>query len=326
MKPNFKIRGLSLWIAFLVALSVIAAACAEETPIPTPTTTAALTPTPTSAPTPSPSPTPSLFPLVLTDSNGKEVILEEPPERIIAFDSAAVEILFAIGESHRIVGTHSFVTYPPEVADIAKVGDAFNMNFEKMAELEPDLVYVFFDRFLPDLEALGLKVLYIQTLGQSLDEVVEQIRLWGAITDNPEAAEQVITAFEAQIIDVEGKVALVEEGPRVFHDVGDLWTPGPDTLLGRIYSLLKARNIAEEISGFQQLSAEVIVEKDPQVIITLEEGREEFLNNPAFQGVSAVKDGKVFALPGDFLSVAGPRLAEQMEELAELLYPDIFGG
>ncbi|MEE9325185.1 MAG: ABC transporter substrate-binding protein [Dehalococcoidia bacterium] len=322
MKPNFKIRGLSLWIAFLVALSVIAAACAEEAPTPTPTTT----PIPTSAPTPSPSPTPSLFPLVLTDSNGKEVILEEPPERIIAFDSAAVEILFAIGESHRIVGTHSFVTYPLEVADIPKVGDAFNMNFEKIAELEPDLVYVFFDRFLPDLEALGVKVLYIQTLGQSLDEVVEQIRLWGRITNNAGAAEEAIRAFEARIRAVEEGVAAVREGPRVFHDVGDLWTPGPDTLIGRIYSLLKAENIAEEISGFQQFSAEVIVEKDPQVIITLEDGREEFLNNPAFQGVAAVKDGKVFALPGDFLSVAGPRLAEQMEELAELLYPDIFGG
>ena len=63
------------------------------------------------APTPTPVP---LFPLTITDSNGNDITFDAPPERIIAFDSAAVEILFALGEQDRIAGTHAFVDYPPK--------------------------------------------------------------------------------------------------------------------------------------------------------------------------------------------------------------------
>ena len=48
----------------------------------------------------------------------------------MAYDGAAVETLFAIGEGHRVVGTHSWVTYPPETESIAKLGDAFDVDIE----------------------------------------------------------------------------------------------------------------------------------------------------------------------------------------------------
>ena len=138
-KGEYKVMSLKyLTISLAALLSLIAIACST-----------ASTPTPTATPIPIPSPTPSLFPLVITDSNGNDITIEEPPQRIIAFDSAAVEILFAIGEGHRIVGTHSFVSYPPETEGIPRVGDAFNMNFEKVVEQEPDLVYIFLIDFSP---------------------------------------------------------------------------------------------------------------------------------------------------------------------------------
>ena len=43
-----------------------------------------------------------------------------------------------------MVGTHSFVFYPPEVANIPKVGDAFNTDIEAIVALQPDLVFIFF--------------------------------------------------------------------------------------------------------------------------------------------------------------------------------------
>ena len=76
-------------LAFVVVLGM---ACGEEA-----------TPTPTATVLP-PTPTPAPFPLVITDSNGNEVSFETPPERIVAYDSDSVEILFAMGEGHRIAG------------------------------------------------------------------------------------------------------------------------------------------------------------------------------------------------------------------------------
>ena len=67
---------------------------------------------------------------------------------------------------------------------------------------------------------------------------------------------------------IQEKAASVDQGPRVFHDTGDLWTPGPDTLVGEVYALLKAENIAHDITGYAQLSPQVLLDRDPEVIIT----------------------------------------------------------
>ena len=93
------------------------------------------------------------FPLIVMDSDANEVVFEKPPERIVALDSDSVEILFAIGEGERLVATHDFVSYPPEADKIARVGTAFALNLEQIVEIEPDLVYLFYDRFRPELEA-----------------------------------------------------------------------------------------------------------------------------------------------------------------------------
>ena len=122
-----------------------------------------------------------MFPLVIMDSDTNEIVFETPPERIVALDSDSVEILFAIGEGERLVATHDFVSYPPEADNIARVGTAFELNLEQIVEIEPDLVYLFYDRFRPELEALGLRVLYINTLNNDISGVMDHFRLWGEI-------------------------------------------------------------------------------------------------------------------------------------------------
>ena len=170
---------------------------ATATTVP-PTTAPEPTDTPTPLP-PTPEPEPEPEQVTVTDSDGAEVAFDTPPERMVVYDGAAVEMLFAIGQGHRIVGTHSFVTYPPETESIAKVGDAFNMDIEAIVALEPDLVYVFYDRFNEDLERAGLKVLYIQSLSHGFREVSDQIRMWGAITGATEDAEAVASDFDARV-------------------------------------------------------------------------------------------------------------------------------
>ena len=272
--------------------------------------------------TPTPTSTTSPFPLKLTDSNGKEVTIQRPPQRIVAIDSDSVEILFAMGEGHRIIGTHDFVDYPPETANVERVGSAFALNLEKIVELEPDLVYIFFDRFLPDLENLGLKVLYIESLSSDLPDVMEHFRLWGRITGNMQAAEEEIAKFQARLATVEEKLSEVEQGPRVYHHTIDFWTPGGDTLIGRIYALLKVDFVTQGISGYVQISPEEIVAKDPEVIVTEQSSLQEITGNQALQQISAVKNDRIVVPQRGSLSVAGPRLIEAIEELAELLYPD----
>ena len=301
--------GKGLLLGCTLVLLMLATACGED-PTPTPVPTA----------------TPSLYPLSITDSNGNQVVLNGPPERIIAYDSPAVEILFAIGEGARIVGAHEFATYPPEALDLPKVGSSFSINLEKIAELEPDLIFTFYGTSVPDLEGSGVPVLYLET-PNDINGIAEQIRMWGKITGGMASAEEAAVDFEIRVAGVLDRLAGIEKGPRVFHDDSLLYTRGPETLVGKVYALLKAENIAHDIPKWGQLSPEVVVERDPEVIISTYPDRpQEFLEDPAFQGVAAVMDGRVYAIDTDLINAAGPRFPEAIEALARLIHPDLYSG
>ena len=251
-----------------------------------------------------------------------------PPERMVVYDGAAVEMLFAIGEDHRIVGTHSFVTYPAETAEITKVGDAFNMDIEAIVALEPDLVYVFYDRFNADLERAGLKVLYIKSLTHGFTEVADQIRMWGAVTGATEEAEHVAGEFDERVRAIEETMEGIEPTWRVYSHGWEWWTPGRNTLINDVFELLMLENIAD-FEGYQQINPEVIVADEPDIIMA--DSVESVTENPVLSTLHIVEDGehvedKIFVLSeGNTFSVAGPRFIDAVEEFAAWVYPELIG-
>ena len=277
--------------------------------------------TPTPVP---PTPIPAVFPVTVQNGNGDDVTFDGPPERIVAFDGSVVDILFSIGEGHRIVATHQYVDYPPDkVASIPRVGDAFNMDIEAVVALEPDLVFVFYDRFTEDLERVGLKTLVIPSLSDDFEKIADNIRMWGAIVGNPDAAERAASDFEARVAAVRETMAPYGEGPVAIQvSSGGYWTPGRGTMIQEVFDLLKLENASYEIEGYAQLSPEQIVDKDPAIIITGDP--QHFYDDPAFANVNAVLNGNVLTPPSDALSIQSPRFMDGVEEMAALVYPGIF--
>lgn len=264
----------------------------------------------------------AVFPFEVTDSNGDTIVFEEAPRRIVAIDSAVVEILFSIGEGSRLIGTHDFVSYPPEVKDLTRVGGAFNLNKEAILELDPDLVYVFSEGSVADLQQLGLRVLYIKTLNTDFRQVSDNIRLWGSILGKRQVAEEIASTFDSKVFEIEEVMNSQGDGPTVFQDEGELWSPGPDTLIGSVFELLKLQNIAHDVSGYKQISAEVIIARGPEIIIA--SYNDNISDDPVFAELPAVKNGRVFVQESDLLSVPGPRYADGIKDLAKWIYPDLF--
>ena len=294
---------------------VVITATPDPTPTPQPPVTVIVT-----AP-PEPTPTPQPRKVVVTGTGSKVVEFDHPPERMVVYDGAAVEMLFAIGEGDRVVGTHSYVTYPPETESIAKVGDAFNMDIEAIVALEPDLVYVFYDRFNGDLERAGLKVLYIKSLSHGFTEVADQIRMWGAITGATEEANRIADDFDARVAAVREKMGSVEETQTIYSHGFQWWTPGRNTLVNDVFELLKLENIAD-FEGYQQISPEVVVAANPDFIMG---DPASVTSEAALAGTHAVDDGHIFNLsPGNGFDVAGPRFMDAVEEMAAWVYPELF--
>ena len=308
-----KARYLLPLIAILAIMAAALLACGSE-PTPTPQTIIVTA-------TPGPTPTPQPRQVVVTGTGSKVVEFDQPPERMVVYDGAAVEMLFAIGQGHRVAGTHSYVTYPPETESIAKVGDAFNMDIEAIVALEPDLVFVFYDRFNADLERAGLKVLYIKSLTYGFTDVANQIRMWGAITGANEQAEEVASDFDARVAAIREKMASVEETRTIYSHGFEWWTPGSKTLVNDVFELLKLQNVAD-FEGYQQISPEAVVAANPDIIMG---DPASVTGEAALSGLQAVADGRIFNLsPGNSFSVAGPRFMDAVEEMAVWVYPDLF--
>ena len=262
------------------------------------------------------------YPLIITGTNKKNITFEKSPDKIIAFDSAAVEIIYALGGENKIIGTHSFVNYPENTENITKVGDAFNLNIESVINLETDLFYIFFEQYIKQLENNKIKVLYQQSLNDNFESIPARILMWGKILNKNHEALNTANLFEKRLNNIKIFFKNYSNGPTVFYDTGSLWTPGNNTLVGQTLNLLKLQNIAKDISGYKQYSKELIIQNDPQIIIT--SSPEYFLNSSEFKNLTAVKNKRIITTNQELLSIAGPRFIDGIEELGLAIYSPIF--
>ncbi len=271
------------------------------------------------------------FPLTLNDSSGTSVTVAAQPQRIVSHSPAITEILFAIGAGPQVVAVDQFSNYPPEAVDLQLVRYS-DPDPEQAVVLEPDLIF-FSNRQSASVDAfraLDLPVFFANE-ADSIDGVLSQIVLIGRLTGHAPAAEALVLDMRTRIDAIAAGVADVTEGPTVFYELTDsLFTVAPDSFIGGMLTLLKARNVAEgSTTAFPQLTAEVVVERNPDVILLAEPPEagvtlESVAARPGWSQIAAVENGRVIAVDADISSRPGPRIVEGLEIIAKALYPDRF--
>src|SRR3974377_880998 len=125
-----------------------------------------------------------------------------PPSRIICLTEETVETLYLLGEQDRIVGISGYVVRPPEARrEKPRVGAFTSANIDKILALRPDLVLTFSDlqaNIVADLIRRGLNVHAFNQ--RSTAEILDMVRMVGAMVDAGERAEKLVTALEAGLL------------------------------------------------------------------------------------------------------------------------------
>jgi iron complex transport system substrate-binding protein len=107
-----------------------------------------------------------------------------------------------------------------------------------------------------------------------------------------------------------------------------LFSVNSSTFLGDIYARFGLVNIADEApdefgSGFPQLSAEFVLEADPDIIFLGDAGfgvtAESVGTRPGWDSLSAVANSAVFELDTDIAGRWGPRTDELVRQIAKAL-------
>ena len=284
----------------------------------------------------SPSPTESAaeepgFPVTITDDLGASVTLETQPQAIVALTPSFVEVLFAMGEGDSLVAVDENTDYPAEAESLPEVS-GFEPSVEAIASYEPDLVLLTYDPggLQTALGDLGIASLFFSN-PTDFEGLYAQIETLGEVVGQSEEAADLVGQMEADIEEIVGRLEGVTEGPRVFHELDStLFTLGPGSFQHEAYEMLKAQNIAEPTGeAFPQMSNEAVIAADPEVIALADgefgESLETVAARPGWDAITAVKNGRVVPVDDDLLSRPGPRVVDGMEELASILYPEIFG-
>jgi iron complex transport system substrate-binding protein len=271
------------------------------------------------------------------DDTGREVSIDKVPQRIVSHVPSITETLFALGLGDRVVGVSDYCDYPEEAKLKPSVGAYYNPNIETIVAQAPDLVLTdgegLTEDIIPQLENLGITCVVINP--KSIDGILKDIELLGKITGMEKEARVLVSEMSSRFAQVASQ-AQVAPKVRVFYvfdatDLNNPWTAGPGSFVDALITMAGGENIAAQAQGaWVQLSIEQLVSSDPEVILidasmgTAVVLKEELMAHPAWQGITAVKQDRIYTIDGDLVNRSGPRIIQGLEEIAKAIHPELF--
>jgi len=266
------------------------------------------------------------------DDLGRLVAINGTPQRIVSLSPSNTEILFALGLGDKVVGVTDLCDYPPGALEKEKVGRYDTPDVEKIVVLNPDLLLVAYGTTMDvinNLVGLGLTVFGIKTT--DLDDLLNDIKTIGEITDKEVEAQALTSEMAVGIQAVTDQTEELEERPRVFYIVwggedSALWTAGQGTFIHELIEKGGGVNICGNITGYPIISIEEVIARNPEIIITSSwPGVYEWaMNETALNATDARQNNRVFVCDDNLVQRPGPRLVKGLEWFAHYIQPDIF--
>jgi iron complex transport system substrate-binding protein len=248
----------------------------------------------------------------------------EPARRIVSLAPSVTELAFDAGAGDRLVGVVEYSDFPAQAKKIMRVGDAFQVDFEKILALRPDLILTWEPgtpaATVERLRAFGLNVVAIHTA--HLADIARAVRRIGELADTRSMAEEQARRFEEATATLQHTYSQREPVSMLLEiQHQPLYTISGEQIMSEIITGCGGRNIFADLRQLTPtVSIEAVIAANPQAIITLdEEARNPIGNWSQWSSVTAVKDDNVFKLEANLLSRSTLRTAQGMKMLCESL-------
>lgn len=269
----------------------------------------------------------SILPLAITDDVGNKFLFDEEPKRIISLAPSITEILFALDSGKSLVGVTDYCDYPPEAKLKPKVGGIISPNFEKIAELNPEVIIMTFqgnDKWdYYQLTGMGYKVFVLNP--KLIDGVFLSInhlsRITGAITRGSRLNNHLRQKYK-KILERRNECRGQKVGIAV--NLEPLMFAGLDTYMNEMIVSLGCENpFSYSHMKYPIVSREQVINKDPDVIIVLDDAaktlEEVYQKFPEWKSLTASQRDQIVIVEADLFSRPGPRIFEGFEIFADIL-------
>ena len=240
------------------------------------------------------------------------------PNRIVCLTEEPTEVLYAIGQSHRIVGISGFTVRPPRARrEKPKVSAFTSARIDEIVKLDPDFVVGFSDIQADIAQALVKRGIEVWIANhRSVAGIVDYVRRLGAIVGEASAAARYAAELETHLDAVRGRAAAFPRRPRVYFEEWDdpqisaiRWVSeligiagGDDIFPGRAAcSLGKDRIVADP---------DEVIRAKPDIIVGSWCGKKfrpgKVAARAGWDAINAVRDGELHEVKSPIILQPGP--------------------
>ena len=274
------------------------------------------------------------FPRTLTDAMGRRVVVPQAPQRIVVVFPSNVELVWALGLAERVAAIGGRVRWPEDARHKPSIGGSLGYSPEAVAAHRPDLIVITPSHqsalgLVDAFERVGVPVLVLAH--PDLPSVLRNIELLGRATGADAQAAALRESMDARLQAVARRVAA--QPPRTVYLETAAAARGAYQTMGQGHYAHDAlgwaggRNVFADLAGAQQVSAEAIFARDPEVIVSLQQvpkSPDLIAARPGWHSLRAVKSGRVVVLARGHKLIPGPRQIEAVEEYARAIRPECF--
>ena len=233
--------------------------------------------------------------------------------RVVTLAPGLTELIFAAGASEAVVAVSAYSDYPPEARELPVIGDAFVVDQERLAVLQPDLLLVWQSgtpaHVVDELRRIGYKVETVRT--RSLGDVAAALRRVGELTGHASDANRAADAYLEGLRLMEQQHADLQD-IRVFYQVSrrPLYTINGEHFVSELIGLCGGSNVFADLNNLAPaVDVEAVVERDPEVMLASSDaGQDAFVEWDRWPHIAANRFENRYVMPADEIGRATPRL------------------
>lgn len=272
-----------------------------------------------------------------TDREGNAVTIPEEINRIVSLAPSINQVLESLGAMDKVVGIDTQTPYYVEGVDSLPQFDMMEPDVEKIAELEPDIVYttgMSYQENNPYAALVDMGICVVVIPSSSSIEAIKEDNIFIAQCLSEDAvknAEEINAEMQKQVDEIAAIGATVTEKKRVMFEIGalpSLYSFGKGTFLDEMITLIGAENVFGDQESWIPVTEEDAVAANPDVILTsvnyIEDSVGEILGRPGWENVNAVKNKEVYYIDNGWSSLPNQYVVEALKQMAEAVYPDLY--
>ncbi|MEM9330608.1 MAG: ABC transporter substrate-binding protein [Pseudomonadota bacterium] len=252
--------------------------------------------------------------------------------RVVSIGGSLTEIIYALGESERLIARDTTSVFPKEAFALPDVGYIRRLSPEGVLSVDPDLILALEGSGPPEtietLKAAGVPIVFVPE-GYTDENIRKKILAVGKAMNVEAKANALATSTSAALAKISERIKTNSEKKKVLFVLsvqgGKLLASGTDTAADGIINLAGGENIVSSFSGYRQINDEAVISAQPDVVLMMKpRGNHgltdsEVLSHPAIATTPAGKTKNIVRMDGLFMLGFGPRTAEAVLELSENL-------